>query len=186
MRAVSAYVKYDSKASLAEARARLPLVRMMEQYGQAPPDGKTKSFRCSHCKKKGKAGIFVHDGVEFFKCQSTSCPTGARAMEAVGYIAFISGRHRSDAFTDCLKMAGVWKEQAKIQYQDMALPERPAEPAQGTEATQATAAEPVQSGGHLTWVSIRWVISMSPTTIRPIRILRARRKDIHDVGRCSP
>jgi len=102
----------------------MPLARVMEQFGQDPPQGKRKNFTCPRCKKKSKAGIFTHDGVEFLKCQSTSCPTGARTMESVSYIAYLSGRSRADAFVDFLKMTGL-KESERCQ--DSTPPER-AEP----------------------------------------------------------
>jgi len=75
---------------------------------------KWKSFTCPFCAKKNTAGVFTHEGIDLFKCQSTSCQTGAKAMDAIGYIAFIHGRSRQDTFLDYLKMAGVWKKRARL------------------------------------------------------------------------
>src|SRR5258708_34281815 len=90
------YIKFDSEASLREARSRLPLARVLDQYcmgpGFGPGSGEWKNFTCPFCKKKKKAGIFQHDGVEMFKCQSTSCPTGASALDAVGFISAVTTR----------------------------------------------------------------------------------------------
>jgi hypothetical protein len=49
-----------------------------------------------------------------FKCLSTDCPTGAQAMEAIGYIMRVTGKSRRDSFVDYLKLAGVWRERARF------------------------------------------------------------------------
>jgi hypothetical protein len=103
----------------------MPMTRVLEQYGHQPKNGKWKSFTCPFCHKKSKAGIFAHEGVDMFKCQSTACPTGARAMEAVGYIAYVSGRSREDAFVDYLKLAGVWRERGQLRNETARTPEPP-------------------------------------------------------------
>ena len=92
----------------------MPLKRVIEHYGQAPQHGHWKKFTCPFCKKKNKAGVFETGGVEMFKCQSTKCPTTAKAMPAVQYIAHVSGLSNRDAFIEYLKMAGVWKERATL------------------------------------------------------------------------
>jgi len=128
--------EFDNEASLKDAQARLPLKRLMEQYGHAPAGGgHWKSFTCPFCKKKEKsAGVFERDGVEMFKCQSTSCPTAAKAMPAVQYVAYVAGLSNRDAFIEYLKMAGVWKEKvqsptkSKVQSPKAENPQAPKEP----------------------------------------------------------
>ncbi len=101
---------FDNDQSLREARHGFPLGRVLESFGHGPTNGKWKSFTCPFCRKKNKAGLFELEGVELFRCRSTSCQSGARAMDAVAYLAYMHGRNRRDAFEDYLRMAGVWKE----------------------------------------------------------------------------
>jgi DNA-directed RNA polymerase specialized sigma24 family protein len=92
-----------------EARQRLPLRRLMVEYGHAPkePEG-WRAFTCPHCGKKKKAGVFRgRDGAELFKCFSGRCPTMSVALDEVGYVAHVSRLNRNEAFKAFLKMAGV-------------------------------------------------------------------------------
>jgi len=100
-----------------EARSRLPLKTVIGQRGGGPEaGGNWKRFKCPFCGdrpgKKGKkrAGLFEHNGIELFKCFSTSCPSGAETLDEVGFIAVKEGLSRRDAFQVYLKEAGVWKE----------------------------------------------------------------------------
>jgi hypothetical protein len=99
---------FGAEMVLREARQRLPLRRLLVEYGHAPkePEG-WKAFTCPHCGKK-KAGVFRgRDGAELFKCFSGRCPTMSVAMDEVGYVAYVSRLNRKEAFKTFLKMAGV-------------------------------------------------------------------------------
>jgi hypothetical protein len=99
----------DTELVLREARQRLPLRRLMTEYGHAPkePEG-WKAFTCPHCGKKKKAGVFRgRDGAELFKCFSATCPTMSQALDEVGYVAYVSRLNRKEAFKTFLKMTGV-------------------------------------------------------------------------------
>lgn len=100
-------------ASLREARARMPLEAVLEQYGVAPHNGHWKNFTCPFCKEPG-AGITERNGLKFFKCFHTSCPTGTKALPDIQFIAQSSGISNRDAFVAFLKMAGVWKERTVL------------------------------------------------------------------------
>lgn len=111
----TAPVKFDSEASLREARARYSFERLLQEHGAGGGTGETmKSFKCPFCGRKKKAGLFTApDGTQLFKCMSSSCPTGSKAMDDVGFLAQHSGQSRGDAFRELLKLAGVWKERAR-------------------------------------------------------------------------
>lgn len=103
----------DFVAKLDEARQKLPLRRLMEQYNRAPSNGKWNAFpECPFCKKKGGAGVFNGDrGVELFKCHHASCETGGQAFDEVGFLQFeLHSNDRREAAIAYLKLAGVWKE----------------------------------------------------------------------------
>jgi len=106
--------RFDNEAALKEADAKLGLQRVIEQYGHSPQDGNWKAYTCPFCDKADKCGVFEFAGTKFFKCQSTSCKTGAKAMTAVGYIAQVSGMSNRDAFIEYLKQAGVWRERTTL------------------------------------------------------------------------
>ena len=106
--------RFDNEAALKEADAKLGLQRVIEQYGHSPQYGNWKSYTCPFCDKTDKCGVFEFAGTKFFKCQSTSCKTGAKAMTAVGYIAQVSGMSNRDAFIEYLKQAGVWRERTTL------------------------------------------------------------------------
>jgi hypothetical protein len=101
---------FDSQESLRQAREKFNFEMLLQHLGHAPQSGRFQSMRCPFCHKKSKAGLFTSEGARLFKCHSTSCPTGAKAMDDVGYLAFVNGRLRGEAFADFLKLAGVWKE----------------------------------------------------------------------------
>jgi hypothetical protein len=99
--------------SIDEARQKLPLQRLMEQYGDAPTQGGWRSFRCPFCQKKS-AAVRETGGRSWFKCFHPACPSGTSgargAWDEVGYLAHKQGVSRRDAFINYLKEAGVWKE----------------------------------------------------------------------------
>lgn len=109
---------FNPEASLEEARARMSFEVVLLQYGHGPRDGTNwKSFKCPFCQdKKKSAGLFKAPGGshQLFKCQRTSCPTGAQAMDEIGFLALTSGINRKEAFQVYLKMAGVWRERTTL------------------------------------------------------------------------
>jgi hypothetical protein len=111
--------EFDSEASLAEAHSRLPIERVMEQFGHTPsnPGAGWKRMKCPFCNKsKMSAGTFQPKGggPRMFKCHSTSCVTGAVAMAPIEYIMRVTGEDRKQAFVNYLKMADVWKERTRF------------------------------------------------------------------------
>lgn len=157
-------LSFDSAAALKEAQAKLPLDRLIEQYGHAPKNGNWKSMDCPFCSRKQKAGLFrAEDGAQLFKCHSTSCSTGATAMDAVGFIASKGGMSRRDAFVEYLKMANVWRDRAKLK--SSTEPEKissgsgrhtpgapssegePVPPAEQHEANEAAPSRPLSTAG---------------------------------------
>jgi hypothetical protein len=108
--------EFDSEASLREAISRMPIERVLEQHGCTPVNGSWKRIVCPFCKKKTSAGLFeaTGSGETLFKCHSTSCPSGTKAMGPVEVIAGLGNLSRPDAFVAYLKMAGVWKERTKL------------------------------------------------------------------------
>lgn len=102
----------EGEIKLAQARAALPLKQLMEQHGKGPENGNWKAFpKCPYCGKKG-AGVFnaKDRGVELFKCHHTSCPSGAKALDEIGFLALEMNCSRTDAWQAYLKAAGVWKD----------------------------------------------------------------------------
>jgi hypothetical protein len=100
---------------LSQARERLPLRRLMEQYGKAPANGNWKSFgKCPFCDEKQCAGVFNRGGQDWFKCQHTSCSTGTKALDAVGFLAMVLSLDRKSAAITYLKEAGVWDEGERL------------------------------------------------------------------------
>lgn len=142
---------FDAEASLREARARLPLRRLMEQHGVQGTDRKT--FKCPFCGANG-AGFFTKEGQEFFKCFHTSCPIDTKALDEVGFImALQPALNRKEAFMVFLKDAGVWKERTKLKGKGNALARgpkvspAPLPPAEGASPSTApvTEGEPIKS-----------------------------------------
>lgn len=100
-------------ATLALARAALPLRRYMEQHGKAPTNGNWKAFpQCPWC-GHGGAGVFTPksgDGGELFKCHHEPCPTNNDALDEIAFIGLVLGLKREEAWKTYFKDAGVWKE----------------------------------------------------------------------------
>jgi len=98
------------------ARARLPLRRLMEQFGRSPGTGNWKRFpACPYCGRDG-AGLREHGGREWFKCFHATCRSGTAAEKAswdeVSFVAYERQLQRREAFIDYLKRAGVWEDRA--------------------------------------------------------------------------
>lgn len=108
--------EFDAEASLAEARKRMSFEKLIEQYGGGPRGGGSWSrFFCPFCEKPEKsAGLFDYKGSRLFKCQRTTCRTGAKAMDDVGFIAEQTGVNRTEAFKVFLKMTRVWRERTTL------------------------------------------------------------------------
>ena len=108
----------DLAGKVAQARCVLNLKRMMEQRGKGPSNGTWRSFpKCPFCGKDG-AGVFEHNGRQWFKCHHTSCRSGTagekNAWDEVGFLAYELGTNRREAFKTWLKEAGVlWEEPPK-------------------------------------------------------------------------
>lgn len=104
----------SDQARVEEARRALPLPRLMEQYGDSPPEGRWKSFTCPFCRKKG-ASVKEFRGRHWFKCFHASCSSATSgpkgAWDEVAYLAHKTGLSRKEAFIAFLKAAGVWKEE---------------------------------------------------------------------------
>jgi hypothetical protein len=138
--------EFDSEASLREAFSRMPIEKVLEQYGASPTNGSWKRIVCPFCKKKTSAGLFEASGSgeTLFKCHSTSCPSGAKAMGPVEIIAGLGNLSRQDAFVAYLKMAGVWKERTKWKTPNgnktISEPS-PSEESSGNEADRPTPSE---------------------------------------------
>lgn len=103
---------------LEEARRRLPLRRLMEQYGKGPANGNWKDFpQCPICGKKRCSGVFAGGGGELFKCHHTSCPSGTQhdksAWDEVSFVAYEHKVGRSEAAVLYLKQAGLWQDQQR-------------------------------------------------------------------------
>ncbi|HEY1170997.1 MAG TPA: DNA translocase FtsK [Verrucomicrobiae bacterium] len=105
-----------------QAKAKLPLRKLMEQYGDAPGNGSWASMpRCPFCGKKGSAGVFESKGTEFFKCFKTDCPSGTagenNAVSEIGYVAIkeslsaeAAKGEAAPAYKRYLELAGLWEE----------------------------------------------------------------------------
>jgi hypothetical protein len=94
---------------MAEARAKLPLRRLMEEHG----DAMEHKDVCPICKKKG-ASLKELKGRQFFRCFHSTCPSqtseNKRAWDEVAYLSYKLGLNRKDAFVAYLKEAKVWRE----------------------------------------------------------------------------
>src|SRR5579872_3158121 len=98
-----------------QARLRLPLPRLMEQHGDAPANGKWKTFpTCPICQHATSAGVKEHNGRHWFKCFNSSCSSGTQhdrgAWDEIGYLAHKLGLNRREGAIAYLKEAGVWQE----------------------------------------------------------------------------
>lgn len=104
-----------------EARSKLTLRRLMQQYGYAVPEDKKSGFACPFCQKKS-ASLRPHLGREWFKCFNTACPSATcgpkAAWDEVGFVAWKLGlstrdggeNRYSSAALHYLKEAGVWRD----------------------------------------------------------------------------
>lgn len=97
------------------AKERLPLKRLIEQYGHAPKNQNWKSFpECPFCRKRGCAGVNGKAGFDTFKCFHDDCPTGKDALNEIAYVAQVEGLSTegkpSPAFKRYLELAGTWQE----------------------------------------------------------------------------
>ncbi len=104
--------EFDNETSLREAEAKMPLERVIRDFGFGPKNENWKSFDCPFCKKEDKGGVFTAAGsnTKLFKCLSDSCDAN-RAMPVVKFVMKIRGLHSDrEAFIEYLKMAGVWRE----------------------------------------------------------------------------
>jgi hypothetical protein len=105
----------DFHAKFDQARATLPLKRLMEQYGKAPANGRWKSFRCPFCQNKSSATVFQNTktGGDLFKCFDTGCPSGTAGKDAsfdeIGFLGHEMGLKRSEATKVYFQQANVWK-----------------------------------------------------------------------------
>lgn len=115
----------DREEATAEARARLPLIRLAEQYGVSTKgDGKSIKV-CPFCKDpkhKDSSGFFERQGQWFFKCHNTSCPTGTKTLNEVTFLAHMTGRSNSECWWDWLKAAGLDIEEVRRDLRESAKP----------------------------------------------------------------
>ena len=100
-----------------EARARLPLRRLMEQYSCGPENGNWKSFpKCPGCGKKGSSSVFVSkaNGIELFKCFNAKhgCPF-VTAVDEAGFLRWKLSLSNRDACVVWFKESGVWADREK-------------------------------------------------------------------------
>ena len=112
-------MKYDTQVSTEQARLRLPLKQLIEQYGHGPRASgeKWNSFTCGFCGQKAGSVYRGADGHDLFKCfysggkRGGPCPTGNVVLDESGYIAQAAGLSRKDGWIQWMKMAGVWTEE---------------------------------------------------------------------------
>jgi len=103
------------------ARQSLPLDALMQRYGDAPK-------RCPFCPPahNNSGGLFQKAGVTLFKCFHTSCPTGNKVLDEVGYLMMKHACDRREAFKTWLKESGHWEEPARKRRKEKAPPSEPA------------------------------------------------------------
>lgn len=154
----------DGEIQLQQARQKLPLRRLMAQYGlDVPPEGSPgKSFNCPICREKGKAATFISkDGVEFFKCFRPTCPSGTAgsrgAFEEVGFLAYQTGVSRRDAFVAYLTETGLFRASERVgvfpgagsrKFQPPEMPESVNDVPDGDVLAAARGLEGVTEGAH--------------------------------------
>lgn len=97
-----------------QARGILSLKTLLTQFGRAPKNNKWNNFPCPWC--QGNSGVFSDpgNGLEFFKCHKTGCPTNNQGMEQIKLIEFESSISYTDARVQFLKMAGVWEDRERL------------------------------------------------------------------------
>ncbi len=133
------FKEFDNEASLLEAKARVPLDKLMEQFGDAPPPIGKKWGRCPFCEKKDTARITDDGQQKFFKCANSTCPSSTsdkgKAWTELHYLKFKQpGLNDKDVFVSYLKLANVWKERAKFKSVEPKAAAKPVQPSEVTEA----------------------------------------------------
>lgn len=110
-------------ATLEDAKRKLPLPLLMNQYGHAVPADCGKYFKCPFCEKK--AAKIRGTGQLWFKCSNDTCRSGT-AVPRGGWdeVRFYGWQHQlstasavgqySEAAVAFMKEAGVWKDKAAI------------------------------------------------------------------------
>ncbi len=104
-----------SENSYAQAKAVMPLKRLIEKYGDQPANGNWRNFpTCPFCKRRNCSGVSNKGGFDSFKCFKPDCPTNSGALNEIGYVAVREGISNegtpSPAFKRYLELAGVWKD----------------------------------------------------------------------------
>lgn len=112
------YQQFDNEESLREAKRRLPLDKLMTQYGDTPPPVGMKWGRCPICKKKTTARLTESGSQLFFKCANDTCPSQTagegNAWTELHYLAYQqAGLSAKELFISYLKMTNVWRELEK-------------------------------------------------------------------------
>ncbi|HEV2330556.1 MAG TPA: hypothetical protein VGY56_17385 [Verrucomicrobiae bacterium] len=105
--------QFDNDESLRQAEAKMPMERLIREFGHGPKheDG-WKAFQCPFCKKEDKAGVFTAagNGTKLFKCMSSSCE-GNTVMPVVKlFMRFRGITDGREGFIEYLKLAGVWQD----------------------------------------------------------------------------
>lgn len=110
-------------ATLEDAKRKLPLPLLMNQYGHAVPADYGKYFKCPFCEKK--AAKIRGTGQLWFKCSNDTCASGT-AVPRGGWdeVRFYGWQHKlnttgatgqySEAAVAFMKEAGVWKDKSAI------------------------------------------------------------------------
>lgn len=96
----------DRLPTIEDARARLPLGKLMEQYGHRPK----KSMACPFCGHKTAGSYHETAGRHFFKCFHDVCPTGGKSLDEVGFIGQLRNENNPQAYILYMKEAGCWRE----------------------------------------------------------------------------
>ena len=104
----------DFGVRLEEARARLPLRRLMEQRGRGPANGNWRRFpECPYC-RKDSAGLFEGGHGEMFKCYHAHCPSGTAAKgcawDEVKFLRHELDMPHKEAAITLMKEAGLWQD----------------------------------------------------------------------------
>jgi len=112
---------FDSQVLTDQARARLPLKRLLEQHGVGPRSTAEtwSSFKCPFCTQKAGSVFRGDQGCDLFKCFYTGgrrggpCPSANKVLDESGFLALTANLSRKDAWIQWLKEAGVWREQGR-------------------------------------------------------------------------
>ena len=144
----------DFAERLEQARATRPLRTLMATYGKGPANQNWKTFpHCPYCQHAGSSGVFPGKSGELFKCHYTSCSTGGKALDEVGFLMRELNLGDSKegwkaAAVELMKLAGVWQEPAprprkplgRNQFREIQDPQPPAVRNQSSARRQAGAA----------------------------------------------